>query len=153
MNQRHINLKFIEACWDRSLEGVKYALTSPDISIHAQVHFNDDEPLIAVCQTSAMDIIKYLTTSPELTEHANIYAQNCYGFLFCCDVGNIEVVNFLLYELKIKISPELAYTLDREAGDYALSNIFEIIEKRDSYFKLQNTLGIKGSDNNLKLKL
>mgnify|MGYP003415881926 CR=1 FL=1 len=72
--QENINKELIEACKNGDLDKVRYVLTSPELSVHADIHAsvseesddNDfikhlaEEPLFQAAKNGHLSIVKYL---------------------------------------------------------------------------------------------
>lgn len=66
-----LNSLFIKACEEGDLEKVRYVLTDPELSIHANINYVNDQGLLKTCQKKYLELAKYLVSSPELKTHAN----------------------------------------------------------------------------------
>ena len=101
LNQEELNEGFIWACKNDDLEIVKYLLTSPELTEHADIHARNDFGFIGACRKGQLDFVKYLLASDELTEHADIHAENDLGFRSTCYQGHLEVVKYLIIDMNI----------------------------------------------------
>lgn len=115
--QEKINKELIEACKNGDLDKVRYVLTSPELSVHADIHAsvseesddNDlithlaEEPLFQAAKNGHLSIVKYLLTSSELKEHSNINIDSRPDspLLTACHHNHLPIVKYLL------TSPEL----------------------------------------------
>jgi hypothetical protein len=70
--QMNINHAFKIAVNCGYIEKVKYLLTSSDLDIHANIHFDNDFAIRASCEWGYKHIVEYLLDSPELKEHAKL---------------------------------------------------------------------------------
>ena len=111
LNQEELNKQFTNACKNDDLDIVKFLLTSPELTEHADIHALNDEGFIWACVQGHLEVVKYLLTSPELTEHADIHAKDDDGFIWACRYGHLEVVQYLL------TSAELTEHADIHAKD------------------------------------
>ena len=59
-NEKELNQVLISACYDGNLEVVQYVLTSEDLSEHANIHYNRDNPFYWILFKGHVDIIEYL---------------------------------------------------------------------------------------------
>ena len=96
LNKEELNDQFIDACENGRLEVVKYLLTSPELTEHADIHTENDLGFRLACEEGRLEVVKYLLASDELTEHADIHAENDRGFRSACYKGRLEVVKYLL---------------------------------------------------------
>jgi hypothetical protein len=62
----------------------------------ADIHYNEDSPVIAVCQQGSLPVLKYLLTSSDLKEHAYVHAREDEGFRQACINGHIPIIDYLL---------------------------------------------------------
>ena len=60
LNKEELNEQFIDACEQGRLEVVKYLLTSPELTEHADIHARNDEGFIWACRSGHLEVIKYL---------------------------------------------------------------------------------------------
>lgn len=87
------------ACQSGHIDIVKYLLTSPELTVHADIaHLsNFDTCLHYACMKGHIDIVKYLTSSLELKEHAIMDND-----ALCCAENYLDVVQFLLTDPLLK---------------------------------------------------
>lgn len=90
------NEHFIRACNDGDLDQVRYWLTSPDLSIQADIHSGSDLGFKIACKHGHISVVQYLLTSPELTEHVDIHTEQDYGFRWACIQGHLDIVRYFL---------------------------------------------------------
>jgi ankyrin repeat protein len=131
-NQHELNELFVNACITGELDVVKYLLTSPELNIHAQINYNQNDGLYFATVQNHVPIVEYLLTSPELTEKANIVDKNSNGgndpFISCCAEGHIYLLKLFLTSPKIKKRVLLSERED-EALHYATkNNQFEVVK-------------------------
>lgn len=72
MNQLQLNIDLIGACWQGSLEIVKYLLASPELKDHANIHTDNDKAFIYACMRDSKGIIEYLIFDYKITKTENI---------------------------------------------------------------------------------
>ena len=60
LNQEELNKQFINACVQGQLEIIKYLLTSPELTEHADIHSRNDLGFIWACRCGHLEVIKYL---------------------------------------------------------------------------------------------
>lgn len=94
--QEKINQEFLEACTKGNLEKVSHLLTSQEIPLKADIHYQDDDGFTRACEYGHIHIVKYLLTSPELKEHIDIASYNYLGFVVACENNNLELVKYLM---------------------------------------------------------
>ena len=68
LNQEELNEQFIDACKNDDLDIVKYLLTSPELTEHADIHASNNLGFIKACFYGHLEVVKYLLTSHELKE-------------------------------------------------------------------------------------
>lgn len=91
-----INDQFVNACNLGDLEKVRSCLLSPDITIHAQIHYDNDLGLRQACFRGHLPIIQFLLTSPYLNEHARIHAHNDSPIILSAKHNHLELFIYLL---------------------------------------------------------
>lgn len=79
-------------CAKDRLDSVKFLLTSPDLSKHANINYNNFGPLKYACKKNNWKIIEYLVASPELKEKAFIH-RTLWSEI---DSNNINLIKYLL---------------------------------------------------------
>lgn len=95
--QAELDDEFFAVCWaGGNLERVRYLLTSPELTLHANINTRKSSGLDWACINGDLDIVKYLLTSPELVEHPDlkIYGRN--ALYWACEKGQLQVVQYLL---------------------------------------------------------
>jgi len=117
-----------EACISGNLSEIKFLLTSPLLSIHANIHHYSENALFHACDNEHLDVIHYLLTSPELNEHADIHADDAICFTLACEYNRINVIKYLL------TTPELKDKIDIHAYDDKAFNI-AITESHDELLR------------------
>ena len=60
LNQEQLNKVFINSCYQGHLDVVKYLLTSPELTEHADIHARSDLGFIWACIHRHLEVIKYL---------------------------------------------------------------------------------------------
>lgn len=102
LSQEQLNSELIDACEKGELNKVKYLLSSHELSIHADIHFNKDQALINACERKRTDIVKYLLSSNEIKEHAHIHAQGDTPFYKTMNNKNWELIEYYIFEIDIE---------------------------------------------------
>jgi len=118
LNQVGLDNSFITMCNYGHLDDIKFLLTSPQLSLHANIEVNDGAGLAYACMNNHIDIVKYLLTSPDLNKHADIHANDDYP-LYC--VVNNDYFDLFKYLLS---SPELKEHANIHARN---ADIFKVI--------------------------
>ncbi len=90
-NQDSINISFSRVCSKNNIERIKYLLTSPELSIHADINFKDDA-IKSACYNGNLELVKYFLTSPELKKHANYQS----AIRSSIQYGKVEILRYLL---------------------------------------------------------
>lgn len=107
-SQEFLNLKFTSLCLAGNLAEVAYVLTSPELTVHADIHTRDDIGFIYACQKQDFLLIKYLLSSPDLKEHANINAKDDLALTYACSSdGSLDIVKYLLSSPDLKKHSDL----------------------------------------------
>ena len=140
---------FINACVSGNIELVKYLLTSPDVVSfgYPNIHAQNDLGFRCACYSGHLDMVKYLTSSPELGEHANIHAYGDKGIINACKQGKLGILEYLIFELNLKLTPDINEFLrdsvnDNTLGNEAVLNMFQVSER---YHALESSLEHKQS--------
>lgn len=55
-----LNANFLHACLHQDIPKMDYLLSSPDLSIHADIHVADDYAFITACTLNHQNVISYL---------------------------------------------------------------------------------------------
>jgi hypothetical protein len=100
-DQLELNNELLRANLSGRLDIIEYVTSSPELSVHANIHFDDEIVLRRACAYGNLHIVKYLLTSPLLKLHADIDAYYGESLLNACEQGNFDVADYLLK------SPEL----------------------------------------------
>lgn len=98
----YLNLMFKEACATGNLDIVRYALTSPELTEHADIHYDQDDGLYNASVNGHLEIVQYLLTSPELSEHANIHANEYYAFRSASRKNHLNILTYMLTSPELK---------------------------------------------------
>lgn len=132
VSQEDLNEVFQMACIYGHLEQVRYLLTSPELSKHADIAYNDYTGLRCASEQCYVDIICYLIESPELTHHADVHVGNDYIYKEACDVIHVETLEYLLslrHDRAINFQNTI-YNLDwamKQAGTVFSEESFRIV--------------------------
>lgn len=148
LSQNELDIALIDACEDGHFDKVKYLLTSPELTTHANIRARKDAPLITACGYNNVEIIKYLLTSEELKEHANIHAQADAPFLRAMQRDNWDLVKYYIFDLNIEKNESIRcyYDLFPKEQD-KLNNWFKI---RDLGQELEEKLSAENTPNKTK---
>ena len=60
LNKQKLNEQFIDACKNDDLDIVKYLLTSPELTEHADIHAQDDLGFKWACRYGHLEVVKCL---------------------------------------------------------------------------------------------
>jgi len=105
LEQYDLDEYLIQACESKNMELVKYLLTSPELSKHADIHTwcrgENGSPLRMAFSKKYFDLAKYLLTSPDLKEHANIHVANDAIFRNAFFKKEIDVLECLIFDHQI----------------------------------------------------
>jgi len=151
LNQDEVNIALYYACKKGNLDEVNYLLTSPDLTYHSDIHYENDEALHTSYFYGHLEITKYLLSSPKLNEHADIHSRDDQMFVFC--YGNYieqdyaEFLNFLIFDLNITKTPRIKKYME-EYNSQEFKKAFDI---RDLNKELDFSSTKK--DNNPKVKI
>ncbi len=104
-----LNTRFLKACEMGNLDLVRYVLTSPELTEHADINVHEDLGLQRACKFGHLKIVKYLLTSKQLKKHADIHNEKGLALRWACTYGQLDVVKYLL------TSPELQEHADIHA--------------------------------------
>ena len=140
LNQKELNEQFIDACQNSDLDIVKYLLTSPKLTEHADIHARSDEGFMWACYQGHLEIVKYLMTSPELTEHADIHARNDWGFIWACENGHLEVVKCLIIDMNIEKTNYIETYLNENKYKKYVQQTIELFNIRDLHHQLNENI-------------
>lgn len=112
LSQIKLNQHFKVACFNGEFEQVKYLLTSPDLSTHAEINFLNHNGLKCACMHGYVEMVKYLLTSPELKEHGDIYAGEALAFKYICGEDNLELKEYIIFDYKIERNKDIDQYLE-----------------------------------------
>lgn len=127
--QSKLNFDLIhEGCKKGNLDIVKTLLTDPNLIKHADIHFNDDEPLFMAALYQGHDdkILKFLVESPELNDHANIYARN--GSILLEFKNNLDMLRYFILDQKMKIDDEILNKIISSTNKKISSEVISMLE-------------------------
>lgn len=82
-----INKKFLEACKNNDIELVKFLLTSEDLPIRANIHYEFETGVNFALSREHFELAKYLLLSDDLSEKVDYQM----GLAFLCQVDNLEL--------------------------------------------------------------
>ncbi len=102
MSQEELNSELLNACDNGDLEIISYVLTSPELNIHANIHYSEGLALFCGINQENLEVVKYLLSSSELKEHASIQNKNNQALGISCYLANFELVKFLLSAPELK---------------------------------------------------
>lgn len=114
--QYNLNHALVVACREGHIKTVEYCLTSSELTIHANIHYNDGSPIYNCGAQANAFITEYLLTSPDLNEHADIYPHLEAIFTEALSDSNdyrdtYDLFDYLIYDYKIKYVPEIVNIL------------------------------------------
>ncbi len=142
-NQEQLNEVLLEACKNGDLEMVRYVLTSPELTIHADIHADKDYAFQWACHNGHLEVVKYLLTSHELTDHAIIQTDNYLAFRCAGQQCCWNVIRYLLsltgnmYIDFQKTSYNLDWAIESEYSD-TLKAMVKSLYKNDMIGYLEN---------------
>ena len=151
LTQKQLNKVFIDSCENGHLEVVKYLLTSPELTEHADIHAQDDLGFRLACANGHLEIVKYLLTSADLKEHANIHAQDDLGFRWACFYGHLELVKYLILDMSIEKTKHIEDYLNKNQDNKCVKEAIELFKIREFNQKLNANLEHKEKKNKLKI--
>lgn len=135
--QQEINERLVEAALRNDLPLIKDLLSSPNLSLHAQI--NGDTRFIGnICFNGDLNTLRYVLTSPELKEHADIHWGCERGLICAVHKGDVPMVKYLLTSPEIKDHANLHF--QDESGKHTVieyvftARTFEQSEKLVEYF-------------------
>jgi hypothetical protein len=118
-NQEDLTKLFKDTCIRLDFEGIKYLLTSPDLSLRPDIHNNNDEAFAWIIngeEDGSLEIIKYLITQHNLEKTYSInnilnrmptdYMKSIENMFVIRDLNkelNEELVNNSIAIKKVKI--------------------------------------------------
>ena len=148
LNKEELNDQFIDACENGQLEVVKYLLTSPELTEHADIHTENDLGFRLACEEGRLEVVKYLLASDELTEHAKIHARNDEGFIWACRSGHLEVIKYLIIDMNIDKTIQIEKYLNENKDKKYVQQAIELFNIRDLHHQLKENI----KDNKEKVK-
>ena len=147
--QSKLNFDLIhEGCKKGNLDIVRTLLTDPNLLKHADIHFDDDEPLFmaAMYHNKNPKILQFLVESPELSEHANIYARD--GAILFELRHNLDMLKYFILEQKMKIDDNMLNKILASTNSKNATELIHIIE-----FLELSKIEHESKNRNTKLKL
>lgn len=100
LNQDELNKSLLLACKYGWLNKVKYLLTSPDLSNHADINTKyvniHSYPIIFAAKEGYLDIVKYLIDEPSLEGTLDVKTNEGAVLGYACYQGQLHVAQYLL---------------------------------------------------------
>lgn len=90
-NINSIDDELIFGCGNGKLDIVKYVLTSPELSKHANIHYENEAALTMACSHGHIEIIDYLLNSTELEDHSSH------------DIFKLEIITKAVYDGQLSV--------------------------------------------------
>jgi hypothetical protein len=159
LDQYDLDECLIKACKSKDMALVKYLLTSPELSKHAdintQAHGEKGLPLRNALIDKDLALAKYLLTSDELTEHADIHVGNDSAFIVTFlrnyNAGNYnDILEFLIFDCKINRTKDIDNFLN-ESKNTPHHDMAEYVEKLFKIRSVNNELNNElNSENTVK---
>lgn len=125
LNQHQLNQALLISCKSGDLDSVRVLLTSPDLPIHADIHYRDDEALHTSYRSKHIEITKYLLASPELKEHANVESKLSNIFCYPYSQNDMEFLQYLIFDFNIQKTEYMKQYLDAYKSE-EVENMFKI---------------------------
>lgn len=72
LSPRQLNEKFVDACWIGNVELVQYLLTSPELKIHPDIHYENDRAFIYATQWERELVLNYLIFDYKMTINSGL---------------------------------------------------------------------------------
>jgi uncharacterized protein YozE (UPF0346 family) len=130
LEQYDMDQCLIDACISNDMQLVKYLLTSPELSKHADIN--------AMCNTNGMplrtaflkknfELAHYLLTSSELKEHANIHISNDDIFRTAFFKKHNDVLECLVFTYEIERTKNIDSLITKHTDTYGSSS--DYVEK------------------------
>lgn len=127
------------ACQNGHLDVVKFLTTSPELKAaghtFVDIHIENDYALQLACSKGQLDVVKFLTTAPELLEaghsFVDIHSNDDRGFLLACVHEYRPLLDWLIFDLKIELTPSILSIL-KTYPEFEV--LFQSRNERD-YFK------------------
>ena len=139
-NKEQLNKQFIDACKNDDLDIVKYLLTSPELTEHADIHAKYDLGFIWACREGHLEVFKYLLTSADLKDHADIHASNNLGFRWACDQGHLEVIKYLIIDMNIEKTNYIEKYLNEAKDNKYVQQAIELFNTRELHHQLNENI-------------
>jgi hypothetical protein len=149
LTKDELNGHLIESCKNGDLDAVKYLLTSPDLSMHADIFCQDYYCLINAAWNNHVDVVKYLLTSPDLQYKANIHASEDRTFRSSLNHERKDLMMFLIHDMHIQKTGHIKKALKvLEPEDKEI--ILKMFKTRDFSKKLNKELDLSLTTNDRK---
>lgn len=140
-----LDQSLIEACEASNMDLIKYLLTSPDLTRHADIntrsHGEKGLPLRDAFYRKDFDLAKYLLTSPDLKEHADIHIADDDIFRAAFFRKNIDTLEYLIFDYKINCSNTMNIVL-YNSKNTEYKNMAEYVEKLFAMRELNQDLKV-----------
>lgn len=139
----------IEACKVDNATVLQYLLTSPEWKGKLDIHMQDDYGAKIALGTGKFEVLRYLLSSPDLTDKVNpkvlteielVYFVQSY---FRNDPEQRELIEYALYDLGIKITPQMVKKMNKNtthANFPHQQEFLKMVEKREMFVKMNNDL-------------
>lgn len=100
-----LNQCFLRSCEKGHLDITKVLLCSPQMTLHADIHANNDQGLRSAVANNHFTTVDFLLTGEELKSTgkplANIHANNEESLLIACEKGYLDLVTYLTNSSKL----------------------------------------------------
>lgn len=132
VNPKHITNQIIKLISKKDFEKVKKIFEHSKYKNHIDIHKDNDIILSEACKVGDINFIKYLI----LEKGADIYGQKGAIFANLIVWRHLEVIDYLIFEYKIKETPEIIGIIKMLSADnvnkmFQSRNLSELLEKKN----------------------
>ena|SRR5579875_1068602 len=157
LEQYDLDQCLIDACISNDIQLVKYLLTSPELSKHADINTitnTNGMPLRTAFLKKNFELAHYLLTSSELKEHANIHISNDDIFRVAFFKSHTDVLECLVLTYKIERTQNIDFLINKHRDTYGSTSdyVAKLFNARDLKKELDNELNNTGFKKAKKIK-
>jgi ankyrin repeat protein len=132
LHQDELNKSLLQACKHGWLDKVKYLLTSPELSNHADINVKymniHSYPFISAAKEGHLDIVKYLINDDSLKDKLDIKTNEGAAFGYACYQGQLHVAQYLLSNSIYRSQINLEANLEKGFSNALVNKQNQILE-------------------------
>jgi hypothetical protein len=146
LEQYDLDQCLIDACISNDIQLVKYLLTSPELSKHADINTmtnTNGMPLRTAFLNKNFELANYLLASDELKEHANIHISNDDIFRTAFFKNHTDVLECLVFTYEIERTTNIDLLINKYKYGYSSDYVDKLFNVRALNKDLNTELSTK----------